>query len=139
MVGAHRDCGLHQVAHYPLDGRVAAREVRQGAARPGLGSELARDGHALRVIRGPCMPARRVRTVRAMSASGASSPRFRRPASLSPEVAELLPGEPDPSTSTDLAHDSARALLNGVLDRKSTRLNSSHVAISYAVFCLKTK
>src|SRR5690625_6593173 len=24
-------------------------------------------------------------------------------------------------------------------DRKSTRLNSSHVAISYAVFCLKTK
>src|SRR5437870_5518389 len=27
--------------------------------------------------------------------------------------------------------------LNGDGDRKSTRLNSSHVAISYAVFCLK--
>src|SRR5690625_6570002 len=27
----------------------------------------------------------------------------------------------------------------GVIDRKSTRLNSSHVAISYAVFCLKKK
>src|SRR5207253_889571 len=27
----------------------------------------------------------------------------------------------------------------GVSDRKSTRLNSSHVAISYAVFCLKKK
>src|SRR5690625_5521158 len=26
---------------------------------------------------------------------------------------------------------------SGKLDRKSTRLNSSHVAISYAVFCLK--
>src|SRR5207253_8861239 len=26
---------------------------------------------------------------------------------------------------------------NKVIDRKSTRLNSSHVAISYAVFCLK--
>src|SRR5207253_6138223 len=26
-----------------------------------------------------------------------------------------------------------------VVDRKSTRLNSSHVAISYAVFCLKKK
>src|SRR5207253_4737275 len=26
-----------------------------------------------------------------------------------------------------------------VQDRKSTRLNSSHVAISYAVFCLKKK
>src|SRR5437870_11757091 len=32
-----------------------------------------------------------------------------------------------------LAHDAER------LDRKSTRLNSSHVAISYAVFCLKKK
>src|SRR5690606_41944076 len=27
----------------------------------------------------------------------------------------------------------------GELDRKSTRLNSSHVKISYAVFCLKKK
>src|SRR3712207_957747 len=30
-------------------------------------------------------------------------------------------------------------LLNGQLDRKSTRLNSSHANISYAVFCLKKK
>src|SRR5690606_18648883 len=30
-------------------------------------------------------------------------------------------------------------LITGVLDRKSTRLNSSHVKISYAVFCLKKK
>src|SRR3989442_10026667 len=29
--------------------------------------------------------------------------------------------------------------LDGVTDRKSTRLNSSHVRISYAVFCLKKK
>src|SRR5690625_6683645 len=29
--------------------------------------------------------------------------------------------------------------LLGAGDRKSTRLNSSHVAISYAVFCLKKK
>src|SRR5699024_12166854 len=28
---------------------------------------------------------------------------------------------------------------NAVIDRKSTRLNSSHVSISYAVFCLKKK
>src|SRR5690242_20836760 len=27
----------------------------------------------------------------------------------------------------------------GLLDRKSTRLNSSHMSISYAVFCLKKK
>src|SRR5690625_4066642 len=33
------------------------------------------------------------------------------------------------------------ALVTGIYeeDRKSTRLNSSHVAISYAVFCLKKK
>src|SRR5690348_18120015 len=29
--------------------------------------------------------------------------------------------------------------LRGLLDRKSTRLNSSHPSISYAVFCLKKK
>src|SRR5699024_11861650 len=28
-------------------------------------------------------------------------------------------------------------VVNLVIDRKSTRLNSSHVSISYAVFCLK--
>src|SRR5437660_6239773 len=31
------------------------------------------------------------------------------------------------------------AIREHVGDRKSTRLNSSHVAISYAVFCLKKK
>src|SRR5207253_4486079 len=33
----------------------------------------------------------------------------------------------------------AAAYRGAILDRKSTRLNSSHVAISYAVFCLKKK
>src|SRR5699024_11309101 len=32
-----------------------------------------------------------------------------------------------------------RRLVKGHRDRKSTRLNSSHVSISYAVFCLKKK
>src|SRR5258705_1761486 len=31
------------------------------------------------------------------------------------------------------------AALAGLVDRKSTRLNSSHLGISYAVFCLKKK
>src|SRR2546427_10634614 len=31
------------------------------------------------------------------------------------------------------------AVLTATLDRKSTRLNSSHSQISYAVFCLKKK
>src|SRR5260221_6640208 len=33
----------------------------------------------------------------------------------------------------------ARLIQFGKLDRKSTRLNSSHTVISYAVFCLKKK
>src|SRR5690625_5779036 len=41
-----------------------------------------------------------------------------------------------------LAPDSGLAMLAALYlsaDRKSTRLNSSHVASSYSVFCLKTK
>src|SRR5439155_25157631 len=37
----------------------------------------------------------------------------------------------------DICHQ--REIVPPRLDRKSTRLNSSHVAISYAVFCLKKK
>src|SRR5439155_11314127 len=36
-------------------------------------------------------------------------------------------------------HHAARVTTQAIPDRKSTRLNSSHVAISYAVFCLKKK
>src|SRR5690625_5672074 len=36
----------------------------------------------------------------------------------------------------EMLEDAAKKLRKA-LDRKSTRLNSSHVAISYAVFCLK--
>src|SRR2546426_8689338 len=36
-----------------------------------------------------------------------------------------------------LGHDEPRVRV--VVDRKSTRLNSSHLVISYAVFCLKKK
>src|SRR2546426_8131978 len=44
----------------------------------------------------------------------------------------------------EIAHPDAEAglavkLLPEGLDRKSTRLNSSHLVISYAVFCLKKK
>src|SRR5690625_7109157 len=47
------------------------------------------------------------------------------------------------SSEKGLTADEASARLEtygpNALDRKSTRLNSSHVAISYAVFCLKKK
>src|SRR5256885_9888621 len=38
-----------------------------------------------------------------------------------------------------LKHGKTLDTLPRVLDRKSTRLNSSHLVISYAVFCLKKK
>src|SRR5439155_17988481 len=44
---------------------------------------------------------------------------------------------PSSTENVELAID--RRPGSGRQDRKSTRLNSSHVAISYAVFCLKKK
>src|SRR5438034_8402412 len=48
--------------------------------------------------------------------------------------------------ASKVARDTARFLsfvpdtwTVGIVDRKSTRLNSSHTVISYAVFCLKKK
>src|SRR5258705_8089395 len=46
--------------------------------------------------------------------------------------------KPTASGRIDPAFVGERPFL-GVLDRKSTRLNSSHLGISYAVFCLKKK
>src|SRR5258708_24515601 len=47
----------------------------------------------------------------------------------------------NPSFAGDLLRDelSKSEILVRSLDRKSTRLNSSHQIISYAVFCLKKK
>src|SRR5439155_21726691 len=44
-----------------------------------------------------------------------------------------------PTRPTACASSAAAAACDEAQDRKSTRLNSSHVAISYAVFCLKKK
>src|SRR5256885_15457612 len=43
-----------------------------------------------------------------------------------------IPSSDDASIKIDVSADSQ-------IDRKSTRLNSSHLVISYAVFCLKKK
>src|SRR5205814_9886152 len=81
----------------------------------------------------PICPLRRRRSVGRSSCSrssggaqanqtGASIDRNRRPAN---------------EKSRSRAHRRLRR--NGCEDRKSTRLNSSHLGISYAVFCLKKK
>src|SRR5699024_11441953 len=46
---------------------------------------------------------------------------------------------PRPPPAPAAGPPAAAAAAPGVQDRKSTRLNSSHVSISYAVFCLKKK
>src|SRR2546426_4715149 len=51
-----------------------------------------------------------------------------------------LSNEPEsPSGSKDAVAMGKRVRRHLLIDRKSTRLNSSHLVISYAVFCLKKK
>src|SRR5690348_17408102 len=54
---------------------------------------------------------------------------------------ELLVRQPEAVQGFDLLVHHVRPVGPGeeVADRKSTRLNSSHPSISYAVFCLKKK
>src|SRR5689334_23557539 len=59
-------------------------------------------------------------------------------AELDGHVAELpQPADLGRVRRLDLRHGQPGVLVRG--DRKSTRLNSSHSSISYAVFCLKKK
>src|SRR5437870_11545877 len=49
------------------------------------------------------------------------------------------PGGPEFVACKRQTPDHLASRISPFADRKSTRLNSSHVAISYAVFCLKKK
>src|SRR5256885_3428320 len=54
----------------------------------------------------------------------------------------IVRGQPRPLTELPFRHSTGETHdLNTfqLIDRKSTRLNSSHLVISYAVFCLKKK
>ena len=61
--------------------------------------------------------------------------------SLSDQVIKLKELEDDLETKEKELKELKRhiELVSGEVDRKSTRLNSSHGYISYAVFCLKKK
>src|SRR5438477_2380708 len=56
-----------------------------------------------------------------------------------PATALVGPGARADSPQARPFHDSATSQEDRGPDRKSTRLNSSHMSISYAVFCLKKK
>src|SRR5690606_41654596 len=73
---------------------------------------------------------------RGLSAVGETKPRFQHPIRREVCNVDLFDGEIGPKLAfSGEASDCDRL----VRDRKSTRLNSSHVKISYAVFCLKKK
>src|SRR3712207_7953693 len=60
-------------------------------------------------------------------------------AGLTPELIRLQEKALDFAIEKGRADLHDRGMLIRFLDRKSTRLNSSHANISYAVFCLKKK
>src|SRR2546422_3914539 len=55
-----------------------------------------------------------------------------------PATADLIKGQTDEG-DLGVSYLNADRILYHLIDRKSTRLNSSHGYISYAVFCLKKK
>src|SRR5437870_8346868 len=78
-----------------------------------------------------------------------SPPDFHSPGDIASWVTNRSCSRPGPDSPTSYVASSTlacsrrrlreQASVLDATDRKSTRLNSSHVAISYAVFCLKKK
>src|SRR5690606_10748349 len=56
-----------------------------------------------------------------------------------PDAGDLTIGVAMPTQTSERWIADGNAVQSQLEDRKSTRLNSSHVKISYAVFCLKKK
>src|SRR3989442_15288196 len=61
------------------------------------------------------------------------------PKKIRPDFDQFFETEVPPKALEPLLRRAAEARIAVHVDRKSTRLNSSHVRISYAVFCLKKK
>src|SRR2546426_1281878 len=65
-------------------------------------------------------------------------PIYKVEARAQPEPVELARLHPE-CRMASISTSAPRSASPGCRDRKSTRLNSSHLVISYAVFCLKKK
>src|SRR3712207_7323737 len=75
----------------------------------------------------------RSRRDRASPRAKTSQPRQARPAARAPDTRRAIAAVPSALVRKTYERPARRR------DRKSTRLNSSHANISYAVFCLKKK
>src|SRR3712207_9012012 len=69
----------------------------------------------------------------------AASPRATECRRVVPPSATATSGSPPTSAAASATAPGGTTTTTGAQDRKSTRLNSSHANISYAVFCLKKK
>src|SRR5207247_9355142 len=87
-----------------------------------------RDLHSFPTRRSSDLPAQRVQEAAAALSSGDAEKAL-------VLATGALAATNDPSASAAAQH----IVIEAHLDRKSTRLNSSHEWISYAVFCLKKK
>src|SRR2546421_9050806 len=118
--------------------------VRSAASAPAIASSTAAQSSAVRAI-GPSLSSVHERAIAPLRETRPYV--GRRP--VTPQYADGVPIEPDVSepiaNGTRPAPTAEPEPLDdppdqcSVLDRKSTRLNSSHYQISYAVFCLKKK
>src|SRR6266498_851260 len=125
----------------PAEDRAAVecRVLAQGSD-PGAALPRARSGRSLRLP--PGHGARRRARPRERRGVQRGHRRRKSRGDLRPRLAGARLRGPDGlhlSLSRDRGIRRRLALRAGSLDRKSTRLNSSHVRISYAVFCLKKK
>src|SRR5690625_2059634 len=135
---------------YVLDGHTSYRAQQAALAQ----ADAAGDGHAIAQAHSE-LEAMNAWSIPACSASILAGLVFSEPAQQQPvasfsggwrmrlNLARVLLADADlllldePTNHLDL--DAVLWLEDWLRDRKSTRLNSSHVAISYAVFCLKKK
>src|SRR5690606_41033206 len=96
----------------------------------------------------PALPLLSLHDALPISRAGARTGRGRRGRAAQEAFTVLLRGERDDAVCSEPVEAGAEHRVEGEerdgagspgRDRKSTRLNSSHVKISYAVFCLKKK
>src|SRR5690606_40145580 len=111
---------------YLEEGSLSAEELRQGLAG------AVKSGEVVPVLCGSA--AKGIGLAQLLQAIGTLLPS---PLEAEPQPTVAEGGEPVAPGDGPLAAYVFKTMADPYVDRKSTRLNSSHVKSSYAVFCLK--